>query len=225
MGAAYDPDKVVMIGSIGSGIADLSRDKEFCDCLPTGAAPLLQQFAVQIEVYLNRFPNWVAYQEQGQGVRISAQDVQQDAVDFREVETSIAESDSVDPDVARDIALVTEAALGEAASDQTARGLVEETRELARVASEELVSGRVVREQVAEMETVHDAEMAKWKWRLGGFRLSFSNATRPLYGDWPSGIQCIWLGCQGFWIGPLVQRALNGNMVNVVKRPLVAPAE
>lgn len=101
------------------------------------------------------------------------QDVQQDAGDFHEVETSIAESDSVDPDVARDIALVTAAALGEAASDQTARGLVEETRELARVASEELVSGRVVREQVAEMETVHDSEMAKWKWRLGGFSVVF----------------------------------------------------
>ncbi len=189
MGDRYDPSKVVMIGSMGSAIAALARDREFTDCLPIGASPLLEQFAVQIDVYLNRFPDWRRYQAMAKAMDVTSQDVHRDAVEFREIEAEVVASEDVDADVKQDVEVVMEAALGDVASDEAAKGLVASTQEIVRAASEELVSGRAVRDVVADMDGVHDTEVAKWKWRVGGFAVVFlkrrQEALRVLAQNYP----------------------------------------
>jgi Leucine-rich repeat (LRR) protein len=63
MGEAYDPARVVMIGVQAQRFRALSRDAAFTATLPDGAAGDLRTFAAEMMVYLNRFPDWVAYRD------------------------------------------------------------------------------------------------------------------------------------------------------------------
>lgn len=173
MGDRFEPDRLILIGTMGSAVVALSDDTEFCEMLPTGAAALLSAFGVQIETFLNRFPDWVTYQEEAMGFAVSVAQVAEERVAFEEIEAELRESEETDRDVVEDYSLQVNQGANPESSEAAAKGLVASTRETVRALSEAAVdgirSGRFVREEVDALDKVHDTELAKVKWYAGGF--------------------------------------------------------
>lgn len=183
MGEVYEPERAVLIGSIGSGISVLSTDKAFTENLPAGAAVLLQQFGVQIEVFLNRFETWVEYKEAAAGWEVSGQAVAEDRAPLRDIGAGLTESEQVDRAVERDFDLMLRAAEAVPQDDMAAKGVIASTREVMRPVAEAAIAavkeGGGVRQLLDEVEGVHDSEKAKWLWRGGGWAFVMMRRRSP----------------------------------------------
>jgi len=177
MGVDFDPDSLILIGVMGSAVVALSDDEEFAETLPTGAAALLAQFAMQIEVFVNRFPDWVKYKEEAASSRVEADDVTQEAHAFEGLAQELRDSAETDEAVADDyeMQVVQGTRPDSALSVQT--GLVASTREITRVLTEAALDAG--KHKLDRMDRVHDDEMAKWSWRLGGFAFVLLSRQSP----------------------------------------------
>ncbi|WP_136442966.1 leucine-rich repeat domain-containing protein [Pacificoceanicola onchidii] len=175
MGETFDPDRLILIGTMGSAVVALSDDGEFCEMLPTGASALLGQFGVQIETFLNRFPDWVTYKEEAQGTQLTVSDVVSERAVFEQIEDGLRESAETDREVVEDYAVQVQYGAIEGADPVVAKGLVASTRETVRVLSEEAIkgvqSGELVRGELDAIDTVHKTELAKVKWYAGGWAI------------------------------------------------------
>lgn len=174
MGDRFDPESSILIGAMGGGIVALAGDGEFCGQLPAGAEPLLRQFAAQVQTYLNRFPDWTAYQQDAAG---SEDNTASAAESFEALDEDLQASPDTDRDVAEIYDMQVRAALDPQSAEGTRKGLVastgEVTRALAEKALDEVRSGQAVRGYVGSMDKVHDAEAAKVGWYAGGFSVVF----------------------------------------------------
>lgn len=103
---------------------------------------------------------------------MTATDTTAEADTFQEIAADLKSSPETDDEVASDYGLQIKASL-DAQSDDAAKGLVASTRETSLVLAEE------VQKQINDLERVHDDEMAKWKWRLGGFAVVMLRRQAP----------------------------------------------
>ncbi|WP_164736671.1 response regulator [Pararhodobacter zhoushanensis] len=174
MGDRFDPENSILIGAMSGGIIALAGNGEFCGQLPVGAEPLLRQFAAQLQTYLNRFPDWTAYQEDAAGGEDNTASA---AESFEALDEDLQASPDTDRDVAEIYDMQVRAALDPQSAEGTRKGLVastgEVTRALAEKALDEVRSGQAVRGYVGSMDKVHDAEAAKVGWYAGGFAVVF----------------------------------------------------
>ena len=174
MGDRFDPENSILIGAMSGGIVALAGDKEFCGQLPAGAEPLLRQFAAQVQTYLNRFPDWTAYQHDAAG---SEDNTASAAESFVALDGDLQASPDTDRDVAEIYDMQVRAALNPESAEATRKGLVastgEVTRALAEKALDEVRSGQAVRGYIGSMDKVHDGEAAKVGWYAGGFAVVF----------------------------------------------------
>ena len=177
MGEDFDADRLILIGTMGSAVVALADDAAFRDMLPVGTPPLLSQFAVHIETYVNRFPDWVAYKEETADKKVAVARVAEDRPAFEEIETGLRDSAETDREVAEDYAVQVAHGAHEESDPAVVRGLVASTRETMRALSEAGIegirSGKIARDEIGELDKVHDTELAKVKWYAGGFAIVF----------------------------------------------------
>ena len=168
MGDEFDPDSSILIATMSSGITALADDSEYCKELPVGAAPLLAQFASELDTYLNRFPDVVAY-------RADAEDTESDVAAqsdaFVSLGDDLRDNENVDQDVSTSYDIQVEGSLADGSAEGTRRGLVASTREVVRAVGEQALDEvKVAGENgVRNMDDLHDKELAKLAWYAGGW--------------------------------------------------------
>ena len=176
MGDSFDPENAILIATMGGAIVHLSDDAKFTEMLPTGAAPLLQGFAAQITLQVDRFDQWTAYRDDAARGQIESDRIIAEAETFDAIEQGLQESGKASPDVLEPYDVLRRTAL-EGKDPGAAEGLLASTVDLARSAAErgmeEVKSGKPIRDAIKNMDGVHDAEFAKVKWYLGGFAVVF----------------------------------------------------
>lgn len=177
MGGEFDPKSLILIGIMGSRIVNLSSDQQFLENLPTGADTDLKGFAAHISTFLNRFPDWLTYQEEAVTSHVTAEDIQDEQSAFDELAKALSSTPEVDDEVSVEYALELVSASDSAADNATAIGFMASNREVFREFSEkaiaEVKSGRIVRENIDMMDEITGPEVAKAKFWMGGFVLVF----------------------------------------------------
>jgi|GEM_PF-2142700 len=130
MGDEYDAANVIRIGVQGRRFVGLSLDESFLKNLPDGAGSDLKNFAAEVLIYINRFPDWVAYREDADDISPEAVRGQADSFNAvrRAIDTSPEASDAVKAEYAAEVALGT--ALNATAEEAT--GIVATTGEFTR---------------------------------------------------------------------------------------------
>jgi hypothetical protein len=173
MGEAFDPERMILIGVMGTRIVNLSDDRSLLDALPEGAGTDLRGFAAQISIFLNRFPDWVTYLEEAEANDATAEAVKAERAVFDELGAALAETGMVDSEVTEEFAAEIAIALGDDADTTAAKGLVASTREIVRelseAAVEEVKSGRIVRKDLEAMDKIADVEVTKGRFWLYGW--------------------------------------------------------
>lgn len=134
MGDSYDPARVVRIGVQTQRMVALSQDKGFTDNLPDAAASDLRMLAAEMLIFLNRFPDWVAYRDDAED--FGTLQHQGDANDFDAIQKVFDET----PEVEREIVIeygaeILEATDG-ASKEEGSKALVSSTREIGRSLAE-----------------------------------------------------------------------------------------
>ncbi|MGY9050247.1 MAG: hypothetical protein ACKVKF_25285 [Rhodobacterales bacterium] len=172
MGEAFDPQRMILIGVMGTRIVNLSGDLKFLDSLPDGAETDLQGFAAQISIFLNRFPDWVTYLEEAEANDATADAVKAERAAFVDLNAALTETGMVENKVTEEFAAEIAVALGDDADTTAAKGLTASTRELVRelseAAVEEVKTGRIARKDVEDMNQIADGEFAKLRfWTYG----------------------------------------------------------
>jgi hypothetical protein len=172
MGEAFDPQRMISIGVMGTRIVNLSDDRRFLDTLPDGAETDLRGFAAQISIFLNRFPDWVKYLEEAEANDATAEAVKAERAAFDDLAAALAETGMVESEVTEELAIEIAVATGDYGDATAAKGLAASTRELVRELSEaavgEFKTGRIVRKDVEDMNQIADGEFAKLKlWTYG----------------------------------------------------------
>ncbi|MBS0125149.1 hypothetical protein [Thetidibacter halocola] len=186
MGEAYDPRRSIEIGMAGQRLVRLSRNAAFLRELPLGADDDLKGFAEEIDRYADRFQDWLDYKaDRDTAGRDAAkpETVRAARDDYLDVAEALRTSPEVEAGLARDYRDAVDAATGPDADDIAASGLDASTREIGRAIGEkalqEITSGTAARREIDAMDAVHDQELAKWKWRLGGFAVVFLRRQGP----------------------------------------------
>ncbi|MCA3442833.1 MAG: leucine-rich repeat domain-containing protein [Rhodobacter sp.] len=134
MGDAYDPARVVMIGVQAQRFVALSRDASFTTTLPDGAAGDLRTFAAEMLVYLNRFPDWVAYRDDAEVIDPDALREVGDAL--TEIRDTLNGTEEVTAEVKQEYAAEVAEALSARSTGIEAKAIVSSTRELPRELAE-----------------------------------------------------------------------------------------
>ncbi len=170
LGDTYDPDQAVLIGSLGSALYSLCDNAEYARELPSGAAPVFVEFAMQVQVYVNRFPDWDSYQGD-QITHIS--DAADDLADYRDITSDMQDSEHADPDLVRAVNQLLDVLEELPGNLEISKGTLATVRELAREMAEAIFENGSVK-QYAERKrdailSVHEQETAKVLWYLGGF--------------------------------------------------------
>jgi hypothetical protein len=136
MGTAYDPRNVIRIGVEGLRIAALSRNGAFVRNLPVGADSDLVAFAATIDLYVRRFPDWVAYRDDADPDDVSPQAVSAAADDFRTIDEVIQSTPEAEDAVRDEYRAELTAGTGENADPPAAKALTASTGEIARALAE-----------------------------------------------------------------------------------------
>ncbi|MCA3447640.1 MAG: leucine-rich repeat domain-containing protein [Rhodobacter sp.] len=134
MGDAYDPARVVMIGVQAQRFVALSRDASFTTTLPDGAAGDLRTFAAEMLVYLNRFPDWVAYRDDAEVIDPDALREVGDALTA--IRDTLNGTEEVTDAVKQEYAAEVAEALNAKSTGIEAKAIVSSTRELPRELAE-----------------------------------------------------------------------------------------
>jgi hypothetical protein len=134
MGDEYDPARVVRIGVQAQRFVALSQDVSFTSTLPDGAASDLRNLAVEMLVFLNRFPDWVSYRDDAEVVDVYAlRDVAGALTAIRDVLNNTPEvTDEVKDEYSAEVA----EALGASGTDIEAKAITASTREMQREIAE-----------------------------------------------------------------------------------------
>jgi hypothetical protein len=149
MGDAYDPARVVRIGVQAQRFVALSEDTEFMVRLPTGAAGDLRLFATQILVYLNRFPDWVAYRNDAEVVDApESSDTDKDLQAIRDILNATLEATD---DLKQEYAAEVKEGTGKNATEIEAKALVASTREIQRAIAEEVAARQKRNRNIAKV--------------------------------------------------------------------------
>lgn len=134
MGEGYDPARVVRIGVQAQRFVALSLDTSFTGNLPSGAVGDLKMFAAEILVYLNRFPDWVAYREDAEVV--DAASVREMLAEFKAIRDVLNDTPEATEEVKQEYAAEVAEGMDEKAGEAEAKALVASTREFQRAISE-----------------------------------------------------------------------------------------
>ena len=137
MGIAYDPRHVIRIGVQGLRISALSRNSAFVATLPVGADTDLAAFAATIELYVRRFPDWVAYRDDADPDDVSPDAVRAAAADFRAVDHVIQTTPEAEDAVKAEYRAEVIAATGENSDAPAAQAITASTGEIARALAEQ----------------------------------------------------------------------------------------
>jgi len=185
MGEHFDPKRMIMIGMMGTRIVDLSKNIAFLTELPIGADADLSGFAAEISTWLNRFPDWLTYQEEARGSAVTRGAMLEEQKALRALVDAMDAEGQVDPSFSAEFHAEIDGALSETGDDGLAHGAIASAREASRVLSEKALegvkSGAVVREDVRAMEAVADGEVAKAKfWSYGWTLVLLKRTQAPL---------------------------------------------
>ena len=134
MGDGYDPARVVRIGVQAQRFVAISLDTSFTINLPSGAVGDLRMFAAEMLVYLNRFPDWVAYREDAEVV--DAASVREAIAEFKSIRDVLNDTPEVTAEVKQEYAAEVAEGTDEKAGETEAKALVASTREFQRAISE-----------------------------------------------------------------------------------------
>jgi len=172
MSETFDPQRMILIGVMGTRIVNLSDDRRFLDSLPDGAETDLRGFAAQISIFLNRFPDWVTYLEEAETNDATVEAVKAERSAFDDLGAALSESGMVESEVTEEFAIEIAVAAGDDADATASKGLIASTREIVRelseVAFEEVKNGGIARKDIGDMNQIADGEFAKLRfWSYG----------------------------------------------------------
>ncbi|QYK41640.1 MAG: leucine-rich repeat domain-containing protein [Paracoccaceae bacterium] len=136
MGDAYDPARVIAIGVQGQRLLALSRNASFCGMLPIGADTDFVAFAAAIDLYVRRFPDWVAYRDEADPDDLSPEAARAARADLREIEGILARTPEAAEDVKQEYRSEVEAAIGDRPDEAAAKAVIASTGEVARALAE-----------------------------------------------------------------------------------------
>jgi hypothetical protein len=133
MGDAYDPSRVIRIGTQAQRFVALAQDQNFTAALPDGAAQDMRTFATSVIVYVQRFPDWVAYVADTEPMETM------DAADLAELDTIARHMRSdarVDAAVTHEYDSEVEQAAGPQATEVEGQAVMASTGEIGRAVAE-----------------------------------------------------------------------------------------
>ncbi len=185
LGETYNPTRQIALGMHGQRIIGLAYDADFVVNLPTGAKTELRGFAAAIATLVNRFPDWILYQEEAEASDPAAQKAIAERLSFEEIDAVISAADHADAEVKAEYHDEVVAGTDAGASEIEAKGLVASTGEVARVLLEagiaEAKSGKAARNFGKQMEDMHQKEFPKLVYYAGGLVLPMlSRMSKPL---------------------------------------------
>ncbi len=141
LGRAFEDMNAIKVGIAGQALAELARDGAFMDTLPDGAGAQVKAIAATVSTFSNRFPEWLAYQEDAVQAQMVAAQVQESLSAFEELAKTLERADDVDRDVVDEFRKQLDWARTAPTSEVAARGLLASTRELLRTLAENIVLG------------------------------------------------------------------------------------
>jgi Leucine Rich Repeat (LRR) protein len=166
---SFDDMRQIAVGMHGQRIVLIAQDEMFLESLPSGGAAELKGFAAAVGTFVNRFPDWVAYQEDAETAPPTAHDVAQERQAFQDLEQVLAGTDGVAPDVAEEFADEVKAVSDDPDSEIEAKGLLATARDvtisLSEHALEQMRSGEAAKTFVQRAQETGDTELPKlWYW-------------------------------------------------------------
>lgn len=185
MGDGFDTRRQIAMGMHGNRIIQLSTDEHFIENLPTGAVSELQSFAAAIGTFVNRFPDWVAYQKDADDASPIAQDIREEKDALEGFAVALAANPQVDDPVAAEYSAEVADATIPSSDEITAHGTMASTREtLLEISEHALTSiknGDATRTHAKEMAKTGSSEIAKVQfWTYGWSLHLLYNATPSL---------------------------------------------
>ncbi|MFM7445953.1 MAG: hypothetical protein ACKO2N_18975, partial [Tabrizicola sp.] len=177
LGTRFEDMNAIKVGISGQALSELARDEAFLDTLPEGAGSQVKALAATTATFANRFPDWLAYQEDALHDRLIADDVQAELGTFEALAKSLEQAPDVDLDVAKDYRKQVDWVRAVPTSEVAARGLLASTRELLRTLAENVIlgarlyadgaadtargSGRAIARELREVRAVVPGEIRK----------------------------------------------------------------
>lgn len=134
MGENYDPARVVRIGVQALRLDRLIKDPDFSRSLPDGVAGDLRGMISEMLIYVNRFPDWVAYRDDA--VPYDPDALRQDESDFTAIRQAMDAVPQIDSQIGAEYAAIIIEATGVNAGEEGGKALVTSTNEAARALAE-----------------------------------------------------------------------------------------
>jgi hypothetical protein len=183
MGDRFDTRRQIAMGMHGERLIQLSGDANFLENLPTGAVSELQSFAAAIGTFVNRFPDWIAYQEDAKN-SLSVVDIMRDEKEALDaLAAALAENPQVDDAVTAEFSTEINDATSPSSDEVTAHGTLASTRETILKISEnaliELKNGNITRDHAAAMAKTGSSEIAKVKYWTYGWSIHLLYVAAP----------------------------------------------
>ncbi len=182
MGANFASCRPIAVGMHGQRIIAQSYDKGLLETLPSGAGAELKAFAAAIATFVERFPDWQAYNADTPSDAEHGM-TDQDRSAFAAVDQVVDDTPQADQDFKDEFHAIVSLGSDSKATEIEMKGLDSSTRELAlalgQVALREIKSGASLRRETEEMARVGQGEWAKIKWYAGGFTLDALQRASP----------------------------------------------
>ena len=182
MGANFASCRPIAVGMHGQRIIAQSYDQGLLETLPSGAGSELKAFAAAIATFVERFPDWQAYNADTPSDAEHGM-TDQDRSAFAAVDQVVDDTPQADQDFKDEFHAIVSLGSDSKATEIEMKGLDSSTRELAlalgQVALREIKSGASLRRETEEMARVGQGEWAKIKWYAGGFTLDALQRASP----------------------------------------------
>lgn len=141
LGPTYEAMNEIGVGIAGQRLAALVQDAVFMETLPDGAGAEVSVLATTLATFTNRFPEWLAYQEDAtEGLPVAAM-VQQEIAAFEALARALEAGADVDRDVAEEYRDELEWVRSAPDSEVAAHALLSSTRELLRTLAADMMMG------------------------------------------------------------------------------------
>ena len=148
MGDRYEPARTIRIGVQVQRLQALAADPEFTANLPVGSANDLKAMVSEQQVYLNRFPDWLAYRDDA--APVTAADVLAARQDFAEIRDILSGTPEATDELKKEYASEVAGGTGEKATDIDAKALVASTREIGREIAERKMAEQRLNRRMAK---------------------------------------------------------------------------
>ena len=184
LGGSYDSMRQIGVGMHGQRIILLSRDPGFLENLPTGGASELAGLAAAVDTFVNRFPDWISYQEDAEATPPTAKDVTDIRPAFEGLGDALKASRNVDAEVSEEFCDEVFAVKDDPESEIEAKGLLASTRNVAVTLSEtalaDVKSGRSTKSFVQKAQKTGETELPKIIYYAGpGFAADMLGRMNP----------------------------------------------